>query len=267
MARDEAAGAAACLDHLARILGDRQPALFLDYDGTLTPIVEHPRDAVLSDGMRRVLDRLKRLCTVAVVSGRDRRDVQNMVGIGDIAYAGSHGFDIAGPGGMHMEHEEARAALPALDASEQELKQVLDGIPGARVERKRFAVAVHYRKVADRDIDRVRAAVDDARGRRPRLRVKGGKRIFELQPDVEWHKGRAVLWLIDALGLRSETTAPVYLGDDVTDEDAFEALARRGTGILVSEEDRPTHAHLRLRDPAQAERFLRLLAGRLEGVR
>jgi trehalose 6-phosphate phosphatase len=79
---------------LDRRLGGVRPPVFLDYDGTLTPIVERPEDAVTSDGMRDVVRRLAGRCTVCVVSGRDRRVVQELIGIGDLVAGGSHGFDI-----------------------------------------------------------------------------------------------------------------------------------------------------------------------------
>ncbi len=94
--------------HIAPLLRGRRPAVFLDYDGTLTPIVARPELAVLSDDMRAAVRRLARSCPVAIVSGRDRADVERLVGIGELVYAGSHGFDIAGPGGLRIEHETGR---------------------------------------------------------------------------------------------------------------------------------------------------------------
>ena len=90
------------LEHVDEITasGTRRLAVFLDYDGTLTPIVAHPEDAVLHDRMREIVERLARRCPVAVISGRDLADVRARVAIDDIVYAGSHGFDIAGPGGL-----------------------------------------------------------------------------------------------------------------------------------------------------------------------
>src|SRR3989339_69757 len=77
---------------------DRQLLVSLDYDGTLTPIVERPERAVLSGEMRRIVSELADLCTVAVISGRDLSEVKRLVGLDKIYYAGSHGFDISGPG-------------------------------------------------------------------------------------------------------------------------------------------------------------------------
>jgi len=210
--------------------GKRRLAIFLDYDGTLTPIVERPEDAVLAEETRAVLRRLAQRHTVAIVSGRDLKDVRARVGIDALHYAGSHGFDIAGPGGSRV-HEAARAAEPRLAAAADELVRDTATLPGVQVERKRFAIAVHYRRARDADRDAVQAAVDRALAHHAGLRKTGGKKVFELRPDVDWDKGRAVLWLLRALDL--EAALPVYIGDDDTDEDAFRALGGRGIGIVV----------------------------------
>ncbi|MDX1656239.1 MAG: trehalose-phosphatase, partial [Candidatus Competibacteraceae bacterium] len=118
----------------------RRPALFLDYDGCLTPIVERPEMAIMSDEMRDVVRRLAALIPVAVVSGRDLADVQRLVGVEQLYYAGSHGFDITGPEGGYEGHQLGSDFLPALEAAEQDLKARLSGIAGAWVERKKFAI-------------------------------------------------------------------------------------------------------------------------------
>ena len=236
--------------------GGRRLALFLDYDGTLTPIVERPEDAVLSAEMRAVLRRLAQRHTVAVVSGRDLEDVRARVGIDGIHYAGSHGFDIAGPKGSHQ-HEAARAAAARLAAAAHDIDRDTARLEGVQVERKRFAVAVHFRR-APQQRDAVERAVDGALARHAGLRKTGGKMIFELRPDVDWDKGRAVLWLIEELGLAD--AIPVYIGDDVTDEDAFRALAGRGLGVAVQETPQPTAAGYTLRDPDQVRALLAGLA-------
>lgn len=237
--------------------GGRRLALFLDYDGTLTPIVERPEDAVLAEETRAVLRRLARRHAVAIVSGRDLQDVRTRVGVEGLHYAGSHGFDIAGPGGGHV-HGAARGAEPRLAAAADELETRTAQLAGVQVERKRFAVAVHYRRARKSDAPRVEAAVDRALARHPGLRKTGGKMIFELRPDVDWDKGRAVRWLIDDLELQD--AVPVYIGDDLTDEDAFRALAGRGVGIAVQESPQPTAATYTLRDPDEVRALLAGLA-------
>jgi alpha,alpha-trehalase len=243
---------------LLREAAGRRLALFLDYDGTLTPIVEHPEDAVLADEARGVLRRLAARYPVAIVSGRDLEDVRARVGIEGLTYAGCHGFEIAGPRGNRV-HEAAAAAAPQLGAAADMVAHDTRGIPGVQLERKRFTLAVHYRRAPEARVRDVHEAVLRARARHPALRITEGKKVYELQPDVDWDKGRAVLWLIETLKL--EDALPVYIGDDATDEDAFRTLAQRGVGIAVQEAPRPTAAAYSLAGPAEVLELLAALAG------
>jgi len=238
-----------------------RPAIFLDYDGTLTPIVSHPENALLSDSMRQALQELVLQAPVAILSGRDLDDVRQRVNIGAIVYAGSHGFDIAGP--RRMRKEMAAEFLPKLDMVEKELGKQLGGIPGAIVERKRFSIAAHYRNVNESDVHKVERAVSEVAARHRELRKMDGKKVYELLPDIDWDKGKAVLWLLENLGLEHGKVRPIYIGDDRTDEDAFRALEKSGTGILTSEQPRSTAASYSLKDPTEVERFLRELVAAL----
>jgi trehalose-phosphatase len=246
------------LEHVQDIAGgNRQLAVFLDYDGTLTPIVSHPEKALLSDSMRQALQSLVMQAPVAILSGRDLDDVRQRVNIGAIVYAGSHGFDIAGPRGLRQ--QVATQFLPELDMVEEELGKQLAEIAGVRVERKRFSIAAHYRNVNESDVPNVERAVSEVAARHRELRKMDGKKVYELLPDIDWDKGKAVLWLLETLGLERAKVRPIYIGDDRTDEDAFRALGRRGIGILVSEQPRSTAARYALKNPAEVERFLRKL--------
>lgn len=234
----------------------RRLAIFLDYDGTLTPIVARPELAELSDSTRQVLRELASYFPVAILSGRDLNDLRERVKIDNIVYAGSHGFDIAGPGGMNK--QAAPEFVPVLDAAEKELQKKLAGISSALMERKRFSIAVHYRNVKESDIPKIERAVNEVATRHRTLRKIDNKKVHELQPDVDWNKGKAVIWLLERLD-RPEAFS-IYLGDDLTDEDAFSAINGRGAGIVVSEQPRSTGARFALRNPVEVERFLRELA-------
>ncbi len=251
---------------IAQRLEGRVPAVFLDYDGTLTPIVERPELAVLAETMRHKVRRLSTLCPVAVVSGRDLEDVRRLVGVKELIFAGSHGFDIAGPEDQCLGRQQGNEFLPALDVAEKLLKERLTGIDGALVERKKMAIAIHYRRVAEGDIPAIEQAVDAARAANPNLRKDYGKKIFELQPNMDWHKGRAVRWLLKALKLDNDSVLPMYLGDDVTDENAFKELRDDGIGIKVMDRPEPSAAHYALGDTDQVglffDKLIRLLEGR-----
>ena len=247
------------LEHVQEIAGagDRNVAIFLDYDGTLTPIVNHPEKAFLSDSTRQTLRTLATQAPVAILSGRELEDVRKRVAIDGIVYAGSHGFDIAGP--RRLRRQEAIEFLPALDVAEKELREKLASIAGALIERKRFSIAVHYRKVNESNFPKLERTVSEVAARHRELRRMEGKKVYELLPNIDWDKGKAVLWLLERLGLERAGMRPIYIGDDRTDEDAFRALQQRGVGIVVSEEPRATAANYSLKDPTEVERFLREL--------
>ncbi|MEZ4485495.1 MAG: trehalose-phosphatase [Syntrophotaleaceae bacterium] len=255
------------LEHFAELSGQlrgRRLVVFLDFDGTLTPIVHRPEWAEMSAAMRSTVRRLGRCCTLAVVSGRDLIDVRAKVGIAEIFYVGSHGFQLAGPAGFDLELPRGSRYLPALDQAEQALLAQLGPIPGAQVERKKFAVAVHFRRVASEQVDAVTAVVDRVLAASEGLRKTGGKKIFELRPDVNWDKGKALAWLLKELQLGGGAILPLYIGDDLTDEDAFRELRQHGIGILVREEARPTLARYALDGIQEVELLLQRLTALLK---
>ncbi|MFP6665603.1 MAG: trehalose-phosphatase [Deltaproteobacteria bacterium] len=240
-------------------------ALFLDYDGTLTPIVDRPDAAHLSEAMRATLRALAVRTPVVLVSGREREEVSRLVGLDQLGAVGSHGFDIRGPAGSALRHEVATDALPLLDRAETELRARLKTIPGALLERKRFGIAAHYRMADAAGAEQIRAAIRTVAAATKGLRLSQGKMVLELRPDVDWDKGRAVLWLLEKLGW--EKRRPIHIGDDATDETVFQALAERGVGIVVaaaSEESRDTAASFRLRDPDEVREFLDRVTARDE---
>ena len=246
------------LEHVQDITGaSDRVAVFLDYDGTLTPIVSHPENAWLFDSMRETLRELVARAPVAILSGRDLDDVRGRVNIDGIVYAGSHGFDIAGPRGLRR--QLGAEYLSILDAAEKQLREALDEIPSAQLERKRFSVAAHYRNLNENDASKVQRAVETVTAGHRELRRIDGKKVCELLPAIDWDKGKAVIWLLEILDLERENLRPIYIGDDRTDEDAFRALEQRGVGILVSQQSQPTSATYSIKDAAEVERFLRAL--------
>jgi trehalose-phosphatase len=250
----------------ARLEGNT-PVVFLDYDGTLTPIVEDHTKAILSDDMRAAVAALAGRCQVAIVSGRDVATMRDLVRLDTLYYAGSHGFEIGGPAGWHDAIDKGAEALPELDRAERELRERLEGIPGHAVERKRFSIAIHYRRAAAADVERITRVVDRVAADHRQLRRGIGKKVLRLQPDIDWDKGHAVLWLLERLGLDRPDVLPMYIGDDVTDEDAMQALRDRGIGIVVRGEDdaRETAARYALADCADVRRFLELLTSLVAG--
>lgn len=251
------------MEDIAQKIQGKRLAVFLDYDGTLTPIVDRPELAILSEKMRETIQHLTQQCPVAIVSGRDRSDVQKLVHLNTVVYAGSHGFDISGPENLFLRHEEGCKSWPALRAAGNELDQQLRALNGLKVEHKTFAVAVHFRLVEASLVPKIRKIVEKVAEQYPELRITGGKKIFELRPAIDWGKGKAVEWLLGSLAL-GEGTVPIYIGDDETDEDAFHVLKMRGIGILVTQVSRSTEAQYGLKDPEEVKRFLTALIADLQ---
>ena len=254
-------------DRLARDLSGRKPAVFLDYDGTLTPIVDRPEDAVISGSMREAVRGLAARCPVCVVSGRDRSVVQKLMGVDDLIVAGSHGFDIWSPAGGEIRREEGGDFATLLGGVEARLREALGAIDGALVEPKKSSVAAHYRLVPEDERPKVGRVVEEVLAEHPgELKVTPGKMVYEVQPNIDWDKGKAVLYLLRALGLDGDDAAPIYLGDDITDEHAFEALSGGGIGVFVGRADDPetagrtTSADYALHTFEEVERFLDTLA-------
>jgi len=246
-------------DVTSRMAG-RSPALFLDYDGTLVPLARRPELAIAPEELRQALSHLAGLMPVAVVSGRGRADIEAMLNVKGIAYAGSHGFDIVDAMGHDLSGDIGAPYRPALEDAVRSLAPVLAPISGAFLEDKVYSLAIHYREVAPDRHNEVRDIVDAEAARHDDIKRTGGKMIHELRPDIEWNKGTAVLRVMEALSLTAQTAVPVYLGDDETDEDAFHAIEQTGIGIRVGDPAGPTHAHFSLATPHDVSVFLDRLA-------
>ncbi len=234
----------------------RPLSVFLDYDGTLSPIVADYRNAFLPDGMAGEIEAVAERCPVAIISGRDLQDVRERVGVEGAIYAGSHGFDIAGPGGLSVRPEQAESFLEPVETAARDLREGVSGIEGAEIEQKAFSIAVHFRRVAEADVERLERIVDDVVERHESLRKGRGKKVIEIQPRADWDKGRAVTWLLDNTRLGEDGRLPLYIGDDLTDEDAFAALIGRGLSLAVRGKDRVTLADYALQDTDDVRRFL-----------
>ena len=240
-------------EEIAERLRGSDPVVFLDYDGTLAPVASVPSQPVLSDRMRSTLRRLARLCPVALVSGRDLRDLRRRVGLKDVVYLASGGLEAIGPLGRHVQVGEDSFAA-SLAHAESDLRFAIGNIRGALGERRTFSVAMHHRLVDPKDMPRLMDAFDEVARRHPELKAVRGKRALELRAHTAWDRGRAVELVVAKLRLRD--AMPVYIGDDHTDEAAFEAIGERGVTILVAEDARDTAAQYVLTDYEEVQQFL-----------
>lgn len=249
------------LEHTSALLKQlvrqrRRVVFFLDYDGTLSPIVDNPDEATIPTKTRAALTAVASRFTTAIVTGRCKSKVMDMVRLADVIYAASHGFDIHGPH-ARIAHCVAREFIPVMKQAMRDLHALEVSYSGIRVEDNLLSITLHYRHVAREHYGAVTEAVD-AVAQRHGLRRHDGKMVHELRPPQDWHKGKAVQYLLETLRLRDEDVVPVYIGDDVADETAFAALRGIGVSVIVAEEDtaRGTEADLRLRDPVQVGEFL-----------
>jgi trehalose-phosphatase len=249
------------LESYGQLLGavdSRQPFVCLDFDGTLSEIVSDPDAATLVDGAAEALATLVARCPVAVVSGRDLADIRTRVGVPGIWYAGSHGFELVAPDGTEFSRDEAAAAVPMIQRAADSLRTELADIPGVRVEHKRYAVAVHFRNAPTGRVAEISEAVRRY-GMCFGLRVTKGRKVLELRPEIDWDKGTAVAWIRDRLPDAGDLL-PIYIGDDLTDEDAFDALRHNGIAVAVRHDEdgrRVTAAHFGLDGPDQVVDLMR----------
>jgi trehalose 6-phosphate phosphatase len=234
-------------------LATRRPLLLAsDYDGVLARLRDDPAAAVPEPGIPGLLARLAAVdgVTVAVVSGRGVEDLQQTSGFaGPFRWVGSHGAEFDGPlaGELRVARDELVDALSPL----------VDAVPGARLEVKPAAVAVHVRTAADPAAGRALLERAAAAGG-PHHTPKPGKDVLELAV-TDADKGTALLRLARELG----ATGVLYLGDDVTDEDAFRALGADGVGVKVGAG--PTDAPHRVPDLDGVRALLEHLVGALGG--
>jgi len=251
------------LDSVEQIIskkGNRQFLFFFDFDGTLVPIGPEPDKVRLDDSLRNQIQSLSQSGQVAVVSGRDRHDIEEKVKLDNIYYAGSHGFDIAGPNKASHLHPKADVLLPKIKNIAQWFREALSDHKGVWVEQKKFAVALHHRKAEAATVNDVEAIVKEKIDAEDGLKWDKGKSIIEIKPSVNWHKGKAVLWIMEHLNLNFDRCLPIYLGDDTTDEDAFQAIQGEGFGILVEDNGDPTYADFLLKRQKDVSLFINKLS-------
>jgi trehalose 6-phosphate phosphatase len=252
------------MEELAALMMDfyrhgRRLLLLFDYDGTLVPLAAHPRQAVMPQRTRHLLERLigRSRINLGVLSGRELGQLRGLVALRNIYYAGTSGLELD-LRGTHVTHPGLQDAFPALTALSGVLQKAVAEYPGAWVEGKLYGLTVHYRQVSANRIPDLESHVFDASSPfLDRMRLTYGPKAIEIVPELGWNKGTAVRFILEHLG--QDNLLPFYAGDASNDDDAFESIAAgNGIGIGVGP-DAAASAPYRAADPAELLAFLTLL--------
>jgi alpha,alpha-trehalase len=244
----------------------RHLLLLCDFDGTLCEFDANPDAVWLSPSRRTLLDGIAsgQAASVAIVSGRRLADVKRRTMLGpDSAYAGLHGLEIESPGERYQ-HPAVGQSDELLGTLARRMEAELSAIPGTFLEDKEHSIVVHFRGASAEDGARAEAAM--LRIAKPHLdsgvlRTMQGAFMLELMPNIEWHKGNAVDWIRTRVVRRHGEVWSVYIGDDLTDEDGFEAVRQGGVSVAAS--PRARTADFAVDGPAEVEALLRALAAQL----
>jgi trehalose-phosphatase len=219
-----------------QIRSARSIGLFLDFDGTLSPIVESPTLAKIDPDIQTLIGRLAERddVSVIIVSGRALADVRARAAVDGVIYAGNHGLEIESD---TVCFREPRAESLRLELRHvvMQLELAISDTAGIEIEHKGLSASVHYRRVNADLHEWVRQTVCDVVSKSRSFVCLDGKMVVEVRPRIDWHKGHAVTWILDSV-LPSQTL-PLYVGDDISDEDAF-AVIPNGIAVHVGE---PSH--------------------------
>ena len=233
--------------------------LCADFDGTIVPIRPRPEEASLCSGRRRLLEKISKLnsLSLGIISGRALKDIKEKIGLEGLIFAGNHGLEIAYKK-RHFIYPAAKRHIPLIAKIARRLVKEVTHFPGAVLEEKALTLSLHYRLVKGRNLPRLKAVF--LRVLRPylatgRLRLSRGKKVWELRPPNEWDKGKALLWL--ARKLRAKKALVIYIGDDLTDEDAFRALNRIGGLSILVGRRKTSLARYYLKGTSDVQKFLR----------
>jgi len=237
--------------------------LLIDYDGTLTPIVQRPELAHLSPQMKECLQELARnaCLTLGIISGRTLEDLQQRVGVDGIIYVGNHGLEIKGPG-VSFVNPAAKQAVPLLHSLCQDISKAIAGIKGARIDNKGLTLSLHYRLVDEAQLDELNHIFNEmvkaplASGQ---IKSTPSKKAYDIRPAVDWDKGKAIEFIAQKLTGRNKPLM-LFMGDDLTDYDGFHMVDKNGgISIYVGTPSSKPPAQYFLYSPGEVYQFLGML--------
>lgn len=230
--------------------------LLFDYDGTLTPIVDHPQLAVLDPEMRRLLRSLaaRPRVHVGILSGRRLDELRSFVDVPGLYFGGTGGLELE-LRGVHVAPPHADQIAGTVERLAEQLEEQLTAYPGAWLERKGLGLTIHYRHTPDRLLESLEATVAEvARMSFGRLRIVPGPKAWEVALASGWSKGTAIRMILADCDAVNDVL--FYAGDSANDVEAVEEVAAMGGITLGIGPDAPFAAQYRLPDPAALRVFL-----------
>ncbi len=246
----------------------RKIFLFLDYDGTLTPIRKKPEMALLSPAARNNIMNLSSSPRVVltIVSGRALGEIRRLVNLAHINYVGNHGLEMVTKS-MREEIFSAGKIRKNIAIFSQKIRRKAKGYSGTLVENKGLTVSIHYRLAKSKVLPELRKIVSSVIFPfKKTYEIRDGKKVLEIRPKTKRNKG----WAVDKIirlydGKKNFPSLYFYFGDDLTDEDAFKLInSRRGLSVLIGRKKGNSKARYYLENSKEVRLFLTWLGKELK---
>lgn len=237
------------------LIQQKEIVVFLDYDGTLTPIVDRPQDAHLSSVMKESILQLCKNYLTIIISGRELSNLKEKVGVETLFYAGNHGFEFESPKNFNFSYEIGKEYIEDIQSIFKKIYSILKDVKGCIIENKKFTLSIHYRLVHETNYELISSTIDFLLPSYPKLSRHAGKKVIEIRPNIPWNKGIFSINLLKNMKKDNPNVIPIYIGDDLTDEDAFQLFNANGITIKVGQGS-STHAHYFLESPNEVRLFL-----------
>ncbi len=229
---------------------EKHPVFFFDFDGTLVELASTPDKVKFKYTTKHILENLSNIFPVGIISGRCLSDLQKIIAINGIFYTGNHGVEVEGPGLSFIEPNTSKFRYLILNLLD-ELKTKLSSY-NPLIEDKIYAIGIHYRNIDTRRVNDFLSEVTkilEIPLNKNEIKILNGKKIIEVKPPVEWNKGNSVKLILKHL---KNDYLPIYFGDDLTDEFAFETVNElNGTSVLIGNGNSPTKAKFILNSPQE----------------
>jgi trehalose 6-phosphate phosphatase len=255
-------------DHIYRIYKKFQKSehifLFLDYDGTLVPFKDTPTQVTTPKQIKKVIRQLIKNPKVKVIiaTGRQLQDIKELMNVKGVSFIALHGLEIETADGMKFCWKQATQARLLIKTIKKDMQKKLTDEKGAFLEDKELTIVFHYRLLAKNKIHPLRETFKKIvrnHDTQKILEIINGAKIIEARPKG-WNKGKGIeIFLAQYTPVKN--ILPIYIGDDITDEDAFRFLGKRGITIHVTNRSkRKTSARYQVKNPDEVYSFLQSLS-------